>query len=441
MKKIHGIATGCRSLFFILLFILPGMVVQAAPHTLAKISVHTGSNTYFDTPLTVSLEGLNPGIQKDAFRLIETTDGVSVPVTAQLKPGNPDRLAWILEGETPAQTVRTYSLQRIEPSDTPMAATPEVFLQDDGDDLRVIIGDKPVLNYRYTLKDVPEGVDPIFRRSGFIHPLWTPEGTRLTRIQPSGHYHHYGIWNPWTHTEFDGNEIDFWNLRKNQGTVIARQPYERLNGKILGGFKALHDHVLIKGPTGTQTALNEQWIVDVWKADPENSYWIVDFTSVISAATSEPLTIKEYRYQGFSLRANEAWDDSNTQILTSEGYDKSNANATRARWIDVRGPSSAKEHTGDATGTSGILMMTHPSNFNFPEQLRIWPVGASSGTENVFINFNPAQDRDLIIEPGNTYAFKYRMIIYDGILGDDQSERFWKNYAEPPRIVLEPVRH
>ncbi len=438
MTKLQNAAAGFGSL--LLLFLLLSPVVQAAPRILAEISVHSGPNTYFNTPVTASLEGLIPGIQEGAFRLTETTGGASIPVAAQLRPGNPDRLAWILDGETPAQTIRTFSLQQVDTPDAPPYAAPEILLQDDGDNVLVIVGDKPVLNYRYTLKDVPEGVDPIYRRSGFIHPLWTPEGTRLTRIQPSDHYHHYGIWNPWTHTEFMGREIDFWNLRKNEGTVVARQPYERLNGQVFGGFKALHDHVLIMGPAGMKTVLNEQWMIDVWKADPQDSYWIVDVTSILSAATTEPLIIKEYRYQGFGLRGTETWHDGNTHFLTSEGYDKSNANATRARWIDVRGPSSTRDGSGGTTGTSGILMMTHPSNFNFPEHLRIWPVGQRGGVENVFINFNPAQDRDMRIEPGNTYAFKYRMILYDGTLDKEQAEQFWNNYAKPPRIVIEPVQ-
>src|SRR5690606_37263674 len=102
--------------------------------------------------------------------------------------------------------------------------------------------------YRYTTQPVPEGVDEIYSRSGFIHPLWTPEGEVLTRIQPPDHYHHYGIWNPWTSTMFEGREIDFWNLNKGQGTVRARQVITRTSGPVFGGFKALLDHVDLSAP-------------------------------------------------------------------------------------------------------------------------------------------------------------------------------------------------
>ena len=62
-----------------------------------------------------------------------------------------------------------------------------------------------------------------------------------------------------------------------------------------------------------------------------------DFASTLNPATESPLTIEAYRYQGFSLRANAMWSDETATLLTSEGYDKSNGNATRARWTDING--------------------------------------------------------------------------------------------------------
>src|SRR5690606_42107088 len=44
-----------------------------------------------------------------------------------------------------------------------------------------------------------------YGRSGFIHPLWSPKGQVLTRVQPEDHYHHYGIWNPWTQLNYEGD--------------------------------------------------------------------------------------------------------------------------------------------------------------------------------------------------------------------------------------------
>src|SRR5690606_34136163 len=96
---------------------------------------------------------------------------------------------------------------------------PEVNLVKDGEKLTIEINQKPLLTYHFGTIFPPEGVDSAYQRSGFIHPLKTISGHALTRIQPEDHYHHYGIWNPWTHVLFEGDTLDFWNLAKKEGTV------------------------------------------------------------------------------------------------------------------------------------------------------------------------------------------------------------------------------
>lgn len=80
--------------------------------------------------------------------------------------------------------------------------------------LTIQSGNTKLLKYQFNTVYPPAGIDTNFKRSGFIHPLYTPHGQVLTSIQPPDHYHHYGIWNPWTHTVFEKDTIDFWNLKK-----------------------------------------------------------------------------------------------------------------------------------------------------------------------------------------------------------------------------------
>jgi len=85
--------------------------------------------------------------------------------------------------------------------------------------LTISSGDQKLLTYQFKPVYPPAGQDTNYKRSGFIHPLYTPHGQVLTRIQPPDHYHHYGIWNAWTHTFFEGDTVDFWNIKGRQGTV------------------------------------------------------------------------------------------------------------------------------------------------------------------------------------------------------------------------------
>ena len=174
-------------------------------------------------------------------------------------------------------------------------------------------------------------------------------------------------------------------------------------------------------------ALKEIWDVRVW--DVADDAWLIDFTSRMNCATDSILKIIQYRYQGFGFRATEKWDDRTATLLTSEGKNKEDGNSTRARWCDVNGISDF--------GTSGVLFITHPSNYNYPEPIRIWPVGTNEGKENVFFNFNPAMDRDWVLEPGNDYQLKYRMFVYDGKIDRQKAEQLWADFAHPPSVSIE----
>jgi hypothetical protein len=241
--------------------------------------------------------------------------------------------------------------------------------------------------------------------------------------------HHLGLWNPWTKTKFEGREIDFWNLKKGQGTVRFKDFISTVKGDVFAGFKALQDHVDLSAPGGEKTALREMLEIRVWNIGC--GAWQVDYYTTLNCATGQEFLIEKYRYQGFGFRATGAWNDENCRMLTSEGKDKSDANATRAKWCIVEGPTDS--------GVSGILFMTHPTNYDFPELLRIWPVGSNNGKENVFFNFNPTQDRDWLLSPGKTYALHYRMYVYDGSLSGDAPQKLWDDFVNPPVIEVKKI--
>lgn len=437
MRKWKSVRGGSRCLGVAIALLAVPSTVAAQTSTVAEFVVHAGGHARSDAPVTAPVGGVPLQTHAGALQLYEVTGGTSVPVQSQLRPGNPDQLTWILAGNTAPDATRRYEL-RVGAStpgsvQTGGVASRGVRVADDGESLQVEIAGRPVLAYRYAQMPVPPGVRDIFSLSGFIHPLWSPQGEVLTRIQPPDHYHHYGIWNPWTSTEFEGRSVDFWNIGSGQGRVRSEGVIERTSGDVFGGFRAIHDHVDNTGPTGAKVALREQWEVTVWNAAADQGAWVIDFTSTLNPVTDDGITIKAYRYQGFSLRATERWNDTTARLLTSEGFDKGNANATRARWIDVNGVSDAQP------GTSGVLFMSNPSNYNFPEQLRIWPVGQNGGVENVYINFNPAQEQDWVLEPGRTYGLKYRMFVYDGRISAEEAERLWISYSDPPVVEVRLV--
>ncbi|MFV0268223.1 MAG: DUF6807 family protein, partial [Draconibacterium sp.] len=169
-----------------------------------------------DAPVSVSLDGINYNTDQGKLVLYEKNKQGETTIPSQIESGHSARLWFLIKGEQKKGTTREFILKREEQE---IKASEKVTVGKDGEDLSLTINNKPILKYRYAVTLPPKEANPLFKRSGYIHPLWSPEGQELTRIQAPDHYHHYGIWGPWTKTHIDGREVDFWNLLKGQGTV------------------------------------------------------------------------------------------------------------------------------------------------------------------------------------------------------------------------------
>ncbi len=413
--------------FLTITFFSASIKLLAQQKKVAEIVIRAGSSDHLNTPVSIGMYEFEPGIDQFSWQIYELTEKGKILKTSQLEEKGSPELWWILDGVTRAGETRHFEL--IRGKNVSEDTSKGVFYKDDGKKLWIICSGKPVLAYQYAVHPPPEGASELYARSAFIHPLNSPEGAVLTRVNPPDHLHHMGLWNPWTKTEFEGRTIDFWNLNKGQGTVRFDHFVSTESGEVFGGFRALQDHVDLSAPDGEKIALRELLEVRVWNIG-ENA-WLIDYITSLNCAADSSFRIEKYRYQGFGFRATGAWNDENCKLVTSKGFDKSNANATRARWCNISGPTKA--------GTSGIVFMTWPANHNFPEQLRIWPVGANKGKENVFFNFNPAQDSDWLLLPGKIYTLHYRMYIYDGELEKEVPERLWNDFAHPPVVEIKKL--
>lgn len=289
--------------------------------------------------------------------------------------------------------------------------------------LTISSGEKKLLTYQFNTVYPPAGQDSNYKRSGFIHPLYAPNGQVLTRIQPPDHYHHYGIWNPWTHTVFEKDTVDFWNIKGRKGTVRFAKFASSETKPGFATYTALHEHVVFKKDGTEKIALNEWQTVKVHEPVANDKYYIVDITSKLACASLSPLLIVAYRYGGFGWRATEYWDKNNSEMLTSEGKTRDNTDNTKARWIIVYG-----DLPGNDEG--GIVMLSHPSNYNHPEPLRIWDKNANGRRGDVFANFATTKDKDWLLEPGKSYTLKYRLVVFNGKFDAAKAEAAWQLFAK-----------
>jgi len=369
----------------------------------------------FEVPAQLLKGGRSP-------QLFEWQDGKRTPVDCQIvnEGDSSVKLCFILSGKTPAHFIRKFVLRFRRTANQKESSV----MSAKSDDSSVILqrSGQPILTYQHALAQVPEGVDEVFRRSGFIHPAWTPSGFMLTAIQPRDHRHHYGIWNPWTRVEYDGKMYDLWNLGDRKGTVRSAAVERTFQGDVMAGFDARLEHIIFQG-SGERKIMDETWSIRAWSA-PDGFLW--DFQSLLTPCPSLPVLLKEYRYAGFGYRANEEWTRQNSIMMTSEGHSRQQIDGTRARWIYVTGTSP--------TGHSGLLLMEAPENYNSPEPLRIWDEQANGGRGDVFINFAPTKNTDWTLEPGQSYRLCYRLYAYDGEMTPQRAEQLWHDFAFPPEI-------
>ena len=228
---------------------------------------------------------------------------------------------------------------------------------DTGKTLDYKIGDKLLFSYNYTTVYPAPGVDSVYKRSGFIHPLKTLGGEVMTNCSPADHYHHFGLWYAWTKTTFEGNEIDFWNLHKKQGTVRFRN-FEHVSDN---GFVATLDHVVYPDSPAEKVAMNERLKINIGTTSLPGYY--IDYHTTIRLASPSPITMEAYRYGGICIRTREDWNDQTAEMLTSEGLSRDEADGSRARWCYYQGKAGNEK--------ACILIVASPSNLNYPEPLRV----------------------------------------------------------------------
>lgn len=308
----------------------------------------------------------------------------------------------------------------------PPSSAADIQVEKLGSVLHFSSGGKTICDYQMEAGEAPEGVSAVFKHGAHLHPVFSPSGKLVTGNHPEDHRWHRGIWLAWTKTVFGDSHPDFWNQGKGEGKdksgdqILAEVRFSKLEkswaGSAGGGFISQHlflDH----SHAPDQKVLNETWEVAVSQQEldgkPAN---IIDLTSTQTCATDTPLKLPTYHYGGLGVRGNLAWNPINAvTMLTSEGRDRAKGDSTKGKWVHIGG-----QVDGAATG---MVILIHPSNFRFPQPLRLNP-------KNPQLCIAPSQDGDWSIEPGKPCVCKYRILAFDGAPDAQWIEAQWQNYAK-----------
>jgi Methane oxygenase PmoA len=400
-----------RPIFFLLLLLFSTSIQSQV------IEIASGKQSYSNTPVFVKLP--KPYAANKSYQLKNKQTGNVTP--AQLLDSV--TLVFVLTDNLPAGKTIQYDL-----ISGPMGAQygfinkPIITIHEEKDGVWIKDhNNKPVLFYHTTIVQPPADSPASYARSGFIHPVYSPNGKILTDDFPAGHAHQHAMFAAWTNTTFRKDFVDFWNTQLQKGTVEHVEVLRKKEGPIVTQLQVLLRYKSL----AHGEVLKEKWTLNFY---PFTGYYLFDLISEQVNTTKDTLFLNPYHYGGLAFRGSREWnpDDkthftSNWHILTSEGIKDTSANATHARWVDASGIVDG--------APAGATVFDHPDNFRYPQAIRVHP-------SFPYWCYSPVIDGAFTIAPGQYYRSRYRYFLHAGSPAPAFINKIEMEWRTPPSVKV-----
>ena len=289
-------------------------------------------------------------------------------------------------------------------------------------------GGNLVLAYNKRSPAMPDDVDPIYQRSGFLHPVKSPAGHMVTAVFPLDHPHQDGIFSAWVNTSWCGRKIDFWNLSGGTGRVLHQQVVGTFCDEASAGFEVDLVHRVVEQPVAD--VLNERWKVTVRLTD--SSFHCFDLETTQTALTELPLIINEHRYGGIALRGPTRWLQPGidrtekdaakatterreaAEFLNDRGSDRIHGNHEKSRWVSLAGHMNGQPVS--------ITVLCHAQNFRAPQTARLHP-------SKPYFCFAPCVEGEFVIDKDHPFHARYRYLVTDAVPNAPWLNRQWREWC------------
>ncbi|WP_247233879.1 PmoA family protein [Telluribacter sp. SYSU D00476] len=354
----------------------------------AVLEIQAGNHDRYQTPVQIRVN--KPLTPTKAYYLQKPGSKKKLPAQAV----DATTLYFILDS-LPAGSKVVYHLS------TGQAATPAknaLRIEKKPEGIQVRVGEKPVFFYQ-AQEALPANTPSHYSRSGFIHPLYSPEGQVLTDDFPVGHTHQHALFAAWVNTTFRNSFVDFWNQHLKKGTIEHVRVLDTQQGPVAARLQTeLRYKSLEFGEV-----LRETWTVTVY---PFTDYFLFDIEQQQTNTSKDTLHINKYTYGGMAFRGSREWNRTDSahytnrwQILTDQNKSLADANHTHARWVDASGVVDGK--------MTGLTVFGFPSNYRYPQAIRVHP-------DMPYWCYSPMVDEAFYIAPGGSYQGKYRYYVHNG---------------------------
>jgi hypothetical protein len=289
-------------------------------------------------------------------------------------------------------------------------------------------GSTMIVVYNKQSPQVPDGVDPIFQRSGFLHPVASPIGNVVTAVFPFDHLHQDGVFSAWVKTKWNGRKVYFWNLAGGKGRVLHQRVVSTFCNETTVGFEVDLVHRVVEHPMAD--VLSERWKVTVHSTHSSNHCFDLETTQ--TALTQSPLVVTRHHYGGIALRGPTDWlqakkesDGSDTSeqdepqsevsdFLTDQGANRIQGNHQKSRWVSL---------TGFMEGEPvSIMVLGHVANFRAPQSARRHPT-------KPYFCFAPCVEGEFVIDQDHPFHARYRYLITDAAPDTEWLNQQWRDWC------------
>jgi len=384
-----------NSLIKIILCLLLSYLANGLLAQTQEIILPASNSGRLNIPLYVTTKELSPSVDyfylqhkaRKEFILAQKVDNNTIVFIPRQKISINKKFRYKLL-EIPVQKVLRKPVQ------------PVVRFQQTEKGIEAWVKEKLVFIYHTKLSLPPSDSPLYYKRSGFIHPLFSPSGDILTDDFPAGHAHQHAIFTAWPNTSFRNAKVDFWNQHQQSGTVTHDQVLELTSGEIFGRMRVKLFHQSLKDGN----VLEEIWTITLYAIEQD---FLFDLESDQKNITLDTLYLHQYIYGGLAFRGSREWNKHNPghkgdsmHILTSEGRMNRDANHTLARFVTAYG--TVQELVG------GVTIFDHAQNFRYPQPIRVHP-------EMPYWAYSPVVSGGFTIDPGKTYTSRYRYFSFTGL--------------------------
>lgn len=265
----------------------------------------------------------------------------------------------------------------------------------------------PVLTYCFG-DQLKAGVDPKYRQSSYIHPLFSLDGQVLTDDSPADHLHHHGLFWTWPVVKVRGLNTATWEPKLPR----LRQFFVRWLKR-----EAVNDLFLLSVENAwrlddKETVAKEKVQVRIHPADKLGR--LIDLELTIEAVGG-PLELQgtldqNKGYGGLCLRGAPMF--TGAAMTTDQGPLKEDVVHTSFRWADL------------STGELGFAVFVSPGHPGFPPK---WMIRNSyAGLVNVsWPGLTP-----VVLRPGQPVILSCRLYVHRGTAAAAGVKAAYDAYAE-----------